>query len=279
MKPRFLARRSTAARLPEAATEAHPHAGHLGAARRGLERNEFSFAFQPKFRLREIGLVGFECLIRWRHNGDVLLPAHFLSIVDDSSLSPSFTELIFERAGQMLQRWKAAGHAQLNLAINMSAKEMTHGDMAQRISHVCRAYDIAPERLEIELTNAGQADLLDQLDKAIRAVQATGARVAIDDLGGAFNSLMLLQQLPADIAKFDRSFLADVPANGVATKKIETLVQFASGNGKEIVLSGIETQAQLAWAKTLQGVDVQGFLLGKPADEVQTDDLIQQYRK
>ncbi|WP_224017465.1 EAL domain-containing protein [Paraburkholderia tropica] len=250
----------------------------ISDARLGLERGEFFFVAQPILRLHEKRLSGFEYLMRWRHPDDgILAPARFISLVEDSILARRFTELLIERAADTLQRWQQSGHGDLSLAINLGAAELASADLPQRIQSIFAAREILPGRLEIELTGAVQPDRLDGLAEAMRAVQAIGAQVALDDLGGGYNSLTLLQQLPADIVKFDRSYLANVPADGEATRTIEMLVKFARGHGKQIVLSGVETHAQFAWAQSLQDVNVQGFYIDKPHDETRVGELINRY--
>ncbi|WP_414442267.1 EAL domain-containing protein [Burkholderia sp. 22PA0106] len=248
-------------------------------AERGLDQDEFFFKLQPKIRLSENRLSGFEYLIRWRHpNGDVLLPAYFISVVEESSLADQFTNRLLERAAQRLAHWQAAGHGDLSVAINLSAEQLGSRDLPARLAALCDAYGIAPRRLEIELTCFVQLDRLDWLVDAIQAVQALGVGVALDDLGAGFNSLTFLQQLPAEIVKFDRSLLAHVPANEEATAMFRKLMGIARENGKRIVIAGIETREQHAWASTLIDVEGQGYFIGEPCEESQVHEVIGRFK-
>ncbi|WP_253185487.1 EAL domain-containing protein [Burkholderia plantarii] len=135
------------------------------------------FMPRPKARLPAHRRCGFEYLIRWRHpEGAVPHPAYFISVVEDSGLAGQFTAL------------------------------------PRRLADACRARALAPQGIGIELTCTVEPERPDWLGEAIHAAQAAGARVALDDLGAGFNSLTL-QQLPADIVKFDRSLLARLPAS------------------------------------------------------------------
>ncbi|MBI0328629.1 EAL domain-containing protein [Burkholderia plantarii] len=248
-------------------------------AERGLDQGEFFFMLQPKVRLPEHRLCGFEYLIRWRHpEGAVLHPAYFISVVEDSELAGQFTALLLDRAARRLAHWKAIGHGDLSIAINLSADELGRAELPRRLADACRAHVVAPQGIEIELTCTVEPERLDWLVEAIHAVQAVGARVALDDLGAGFNSLTLLQQLPADIVKFDRSLLERVPADAEAAARLAKLAAIARERGKRIVLAGIENAAQLAWACLLGDLDGQGFFIGKPCDESRADAVIGQYR-
>ncbi|ALK30587.1 hypothetical protein Bpla01_32540 [Burkholderia plantarii] len=149
-------------------------------AERGLDQGEFLFMARPKARLPVHRRCGFEYLIRWRHpEGAVPHPAYFISVVEDSGLAGQFTA------------------------------------PPRRLADACRARAVAPQGIGIELTCTVEPERPDWLGEAIHAAQAAGARVALDDLGAGFNSLTL-QQLPADIVKFDRSLLVRLPASAEA---------------------------------------------------------------
>ncbi|AYQ91796.1 MAG: EAL domain-containing protein [Paraburkholderia tropica] len=248
----------------------------LNDAERGLHQDEFFFLLQPKFRLLDCKLSGFEYLIRWQHpERGVLEPTSFISVVDDSFLARRFTGLLTERATHMLAKWTANGHDALSIAINLSSLELGQMDFPAHLSSSIVSLGLDPKRFEIELTDTVTPDRLDWLVEAIHAVQAIGVRVALDDFGAGFNSLTLLQQLPVDIVKFDRSLIRDVLQNGESMRVAETLVQLAKGNGKRIVMTGIETAEQLEWARTLPNdIEGQGYHLGEPLYEADVDALI-----
>jgi EAL domain-containing protein (putative c-di-GMP-specific phosphodiesterase class I) len=242
---------------------------------RGLRQDEFFFLLQPKLELQECGVSGFECLIRWQHPvRGVLEPTSFISLVEDSFLARRFTDILIRRAARLLTQWKAAGRDDLSVAINLSSVELGSRDFPGRLSSLIRSLDIDPSRFEIELTDVVHPDRLDWLVEVIHAAQAIGVRVALDDFGAGFNSLTLLQQLPVDLVKFDRSLIKDVVSNDELTRTIHTLIDLAKNHGKRIVITGLETAEQFEWAKTLPGVEAQGFFISEPLREAEVDDFI-----
>jgi EAL domain-containing protein (putative c-di-GMP-specific phosphodiesterase class I) len=248
-------------------------------AERGLGQDEFFFVLQPKLRLQENKLSGFEYLIRWQHpESGVLEPAYFISVVEDSSLAGRFTDMLVARAAETLLQWKIAGHEDLSLAINLSATELGRKDMPGRLSALFDSLGVNPCRFQIELTGVVHPDQLDWLVDVIQAVQAIGVRVALDDFGSGFNSLTLLQQLPVDIVKFDRSLISQVGVNGESRRMVETLVRLAQNHGKRIVITGLETAEQFAWARTLPDIEGQGYFICEPIDEEEIDKIIFRHR-
>jgi len=225
--------------VSEGQTAAH---NILRDAGRGLARDEFVFLLQPKVNLQQNRLCGFEYLIRWqRPDGGVMEPMQFVSVVEDAFLADRFTEMLLVRASQRLAQWRAEGHDTLSLSINVSAVELARKDLPGRISSLLTSLGVCPGNLEIELTDVVHPDRLDGLVDAIRAVQSTGARVALDDFGAGFNSFTLLQQLPVDIVKFHRSLLKHVALYANSRKMVESLIRLAQQHGKRIVLTGLET--------------------------------------
>ncbi|MFC0697188.1 EAL domain-containing protein [Paraburkholderia humisilvae] len=246
----------------------------ISDAERGLGQNEFFFVLQPKLRLQENKLSGFESLIRWQHpESGVLEPAYFISVVEDSDLAGRFTDLLIARAAKTLVQWKIAGRGDLSLAINLSAMELGRKDLPDRLKALFASLDVRPCAFEIELTGVVHPDQLDWLVDVIQAVQAVGVRVALDDFGAGFNSLTLLQQLPVDTVKFDRSLIRQVTVNEESRRMVETLVRLARNHGKRIVLTGLETSEQFTWAKTLPDIEGQGFFISEPIDEAEVDEV------
>ncbi|MBR8149162.1 EAL domain-containing protein [Burkholderia vietnamiensis] len=247
----------------------------LNDAERGLREDEFFFLLQPKFTLQTLALSGFEYLMRWRHpSRGVLEPSAFISMVEDSRLAGQFTDLLTQRATRMLAQWAASGHHALSISINLSPLELGHADFPARLAALFDTLDVDPHRLEIELTDVVPPARLDWLVEAIHAVQAIGVRVALDDVGAGFNALTLLQQLPVDIVKFDRSLLRDVAQNDEAMRVLETLVHLAKVHRKQTVVTGIETAEQFEWARGLAGIEAQGFYLGAPLCLTEVDAFI-----
>jgi len=244
-------------------------------AERGLAQEEFFFLFQPKLRSEEGRISGFECLMRWQHPVDgVLEPSAFISVVADSELTIRFTDFLLAHAMDTLANWTARGYTNLSLAINLPAIEIVREDLPNKLIAGLACRDLDASRLQIELTEAAEPAELDSFAAAIDVVRGTGVCVALDDFGAGLTSLTLLHQLPVDIIKIGRSFIDGVPNNTEARFIVETLIRLGQRLGKQIVLKGIETEAQLTWARTLPFIDCQGFYISAPIPEYRIDHLI-----
>lgn len=245
---------------------------------RGLAQNEFFLVFQPKLRVPEGKLSGFEALLRWRHPvRDILMPSSFIRVVEDSRLSGRFTDFLLARAAETLADWAACGYGSLSLAINLPVRELAREDLPGKLIRVLATQAIDPTRLEIELTETTEPRPLDELVTAIESVRATGVRVAIDDFGAGYWTLSLLPRLAVDVLKIDRSLVNDIPANAGSTVLLKALVRLGQRLSKQIVIEGIENEAQFVWAKSMPHVDCQGYYISMPVRAAQIDDLVMQH--
>jgi EAL domain-containing protein (putative c-di-GMP-specific phosphodiesterase class I) len=142
---------------------------------------------------------------------------------------------------------------------------------------VLAAQAVDTAKLQIELTETTEPGPLDELVAAVDSVRATGVRVAIDDFGAGYWSLGLLHRLAVDVLKIDRCFISDIPANARSTVLLEALVRLGQLLGKQIVIEGIETEAQFVWAKSMAHVDCQGYYISMPVHAAQIDELVMQH--
>jgi EAL domain-containing protein (putative c-di-GMP-specific phosphodiesterase class I) len=240
-----------------------------------LQRGEFFFLYQPRVTGPLGKLSGFELLMRRRHpSGEIMEPSRFISVVNDSRLAASFTDLVLQEAADTLSTWNTAGHRSLSLVVNLSALELSRPELPGKLRTLFLAKSLAPDRLIIELTRLVEPAQLDDLEDAIRAVRAAGVRVALDDFGASIAPLTLLHQLPVDILALDQSLIESVPDNANARRTLEKLILLGQRLGKHIVLKGVEKKTQYDWARRQPGVECQGHYLSKPLPHNRADALI-----
>lgn len=248
-------------------------------AERGLTRREFFFVYQPQLRLPEGRLSGFESLLRWRHPSRGLLrPDSFIHLVEDSPLTGRFTDFVVAEAAQTLADWTVRGHNTLSLAINLPPREIGRPGLVDQLSALLRARSINASRLQIELTETTDPGSIEQLVSAVDALHESGVSVAIDDFGAGCWSLTILHRLGVDTLKLDRAFMCGIQENASSKVVVEALVQLGRSLGKRVVIEGIETAAQLAWARTLEQIDCQGYYISAPIAKEQIDEFIARYR-
>ncbi|NYH19999.1 EAL domain-containing protein [Paraburkholderia bryophila] len=237
----------------------------IAEAERGLARREFFFVYQPKLRLQEGRLSGFESLLRWRHpSRGVLSPASFIDLVENSPLTGRFTDFVVAEAVRTLSDWTVRGYDTLSLAVNLPPSEVRRPGLPGKLSSLLGRNSIDASRLQIELTEATDPGSIEVLASAVESLRESGVSVAIDDFGSGCWSLVILHRLGVDTLKLDRSFMADIQENADSKVIVEALVQLGQRLGKRVVIEGIETEAQFAWASTIGHIDCQGYYISAP---------------
>ncbi|WP_158608934.1 EAL domain-containing protein [Paraburkholderia sp. RAU2J] len=243
---------------------------------RGLERNEFMLVFQPKLRVPEERLSGFEALLRWRHPvHGILTPTSFIQTVESSGLSGRFTDFLLEKSAETLSDWAACKYTTLSLTISLSHQELTRGNLPGKLLALLASHAVEPAKLQVQLTESTESGPLDVLLAAVDSIRETGVQVAIGDFGAGGWPPSILHRLAVDVLKIDRSLISGVPGSSEATNVLEVLVRLGQRLGKQIVIDGIENEAQLTWTKSMANVDCQGSYICMPVHAAQIDDLVE----
>jgi EAL domain-containing protein (putative c-di-GMP-specific phosphodiesterase class I) len=244
-------------------------------ARRGLDAREFFFVYQPKLRIGEGRLSGFESLLRWNHpSRGVLTPSSFIHLVEDSPLTGSFTDFIVAQAARTLADWTMRGYDTLSLAVNLPAAEIARPGLAAQLATLLVSCSIDTSRLQIELTESTDPGSIETLASSIASLKERGVSVAIDDFGAGCWSLAILHRLGIDTLKLDRRFMSDSQDNDNSRVVVESLIELGQRLGKRVVIEGVETAEQFAWIKTIDQVDCQGYYISAPIVDEQIDKLV-----
>ncbi len=228
--------------------------------RSALEQGRFVVHYQPQARI-DGEIIGFEALARWNHptRGQVP-PSEFIPLAEESGLIAPIGEWILRAACREAATWPP----HLHVAVNLSPVQFRHGDLAGLVHQVLIDTGLAPNRLELEITESVLIDDLSRALSILRRLKALGVRIAMDDFGTGYSSLSTLQAFPFDKIKIDRSFIANLDRNAQAATIVRAVLALGRGLNLPVVAEGVETQAQLAFLSREDCAEVQGYLLGRP---------------
>jgi diguanylate cyclase (GGDEF)-like protein len=253
------------------ATEAERGFAVESQLHRALDGNEIFVAYQPVIELPSTRVIGFEALVRWRRDGEVIEPALFLAIAQESELIMRIDSFVLNEACQQLMRWTAEfpQHEHLHMAVNLSARQLARGDLVDVVGDALAHSGLAPERLVLEITEGNLMTDLRATIAALEGIRELGVQLAIDDFGTGYSSLSYLQRFGAHTVKIDRSFIEGTDVNEPDTRIVEAIIGLANTFGMTTVAEGVETLQQFERVKALGCGAAQGYLLGRPmpADE------------
>jgi diguanylate cyclase (GGDEF)-like protein len=232
--------------------------------RRAVAEDGLQLQFQPKFSLADDHVVGVEALLRWcdPEHGEIP-PSRFVAIAEESGLILDLGAWVVRAACRQARAWLDQGF-NVPIAINVSAKELLHGDPARVLECEAAAAGIPASLIELEITES----LLVKDSAAVRGAldrfRSLGCRIALDDFGTGYSSLAYITRFPPDRIKIDKSFVRNVdrsPSDGAIANAILSL-----GRSLDLVVTaeGIERSGQLDWLRSRGCHEAQGFLLSRP---------------
>ena len=234
--------------------------------RGALARSELQLHWQPVVRGEAI--VGAEALVRWNHPQRGLLgPDAFIPQAEESGLIRAIGEWTQERALSQIGAWQRLLPGTPWFALNVSALELAQGEpYVARLRDALAAHGVAPERLELEVTERVLMTHLPETIETLRRLGALGVRLAIDDFGTGYSSLAYLRRLPIHKLKIDRGFLRELASSSGDAMIVETIAAMARGLGLQVAAEGVETEAQLERLRAVGCEEWQGHLYSEPLE-------------
>ncbi|MEA3080379.1 MAG: hypothetical protein QOD54_47 [Sphingomonadales bacterium] len=229
--------------------------------RLALERDEFELLYQPLFDLEENRICSFEALLRWRHPKlGLISPADFIPVAEDTGLIVPIGSWVIREACSRAASWPE----HVRVAVNVSAVQFHRGTLNESILRALADSGLAPNRLEVEITESIFLEGGDATLRLLHALRALGVRIALDDFGTGYSSLSYLQSFPFDKLKIDRSFIQNLLTRDGAIAIVHAITELANALGIETTAEGVEETAQLMELRAHGCSSVQGFLFAEP---------------
>jgi diguanylate cyclase len=234
----------------------------LGELRRGISSGQLVLHFQPKIRMGDGTVDGFEALVRWEHpERGLLFPDAFVDVVEQTSLLAPMTVQVIEQALAHCATLEGAG-----VAVNVSSASLSDPELVGAVEAALAHWGIAGSRLTVEITESAIIGDLPRAVALLERLRALGVRIAIDDYGTGHSSLAYLHRLPADELKIDRAFIADLDSDPRRAAIVRSTIELARDLGLCVVAEGVETEAAWRMLATLGCDMAQGYLIARPAD-------------
>ncbi len=245
--------------------------------RGALARDELLLYYQPQMSAAGERMVGAEALIRWQ-NGDAELvsPAEFIPLAEETLLILPIGEWVIHSACRQVRTWLDAGLAPVRIAVNVSAHQITAGDVATVVRAALDANDVGPQWLTVELTESVLMKEAELAALQIAQLREMGVLVALDDFGTGYSSLAYLSRFALDKIKIDQSLVRDVTTDAKSAAIASATIALAHGLGLTVVAEGVETQEQLAFLRGAACDEIQGYLFSRPVPAARMGELLVQ---
>ena len=230
-----------------------------------FENLEFQMHLQPKYELVSRRLVGAEALVRWENTGaDHRYPDEFIPVFEKTGFIVQLDLYMMECTCQLLRHWIDFGIEPVPISVNQSKLLLLNPIYFNVITTTIEKYNLPPELIEVEITETIMYDNAAVLNALIANLHEYGIRVAIDDFGSGYSSLVLLRDIKADVLKIDKAFVYKAEKDLIGKKILSSIIQLADTLNMQILAEGVETENQLNMLANLGCHEVQGYLLGRP---------------
>jgi diguanylate cyclase (GGDEF)-like protein len=238
----------------------------ISEARRALDRGEFTLFYQPKIKLMDRSLSGFEALLRWRQpDGRYAAPGEYLPVLEDGEMSRRIGDFVMDEAIRQASCWRASGFDFGNIAINVSSSQFIGSGFVDRLISSMAEAGLAPGDIQIEVTEGVLLSTgATSVASGLKRLSDHGIKIAFDDFGTGYASLVHLRQLEFDVIKLDMSFVRSMLTSPADMAIVEAVLTLARRLGKQVVAEGVETSTQ---AETLLAHGChygQGYLFSRP---------------
>ncbi|MFO7749762.1 MAG: EAL domain-containing protein [Desulfobacteraceae bacterium] len=232
-----------------------------------LLNGEFELYFQPKVSLSTGEISGAEALIRWIKDGEVISPALFIPVAEETGYMVPMGEWVMKTAFETISRWSRLGHQGLTMSVNLSGVQFQDTELLDKIETFFKETGANPESLKFEITESVVMSDPALAYRVTAQLKEMGSEISIDDFGTGYSSLGYLKKFPFDELKIDKSFLDDFPGSNEDLSIVKSILSLASNLNLKVTAEGVETKQQADMLKRLKCDEIQGFYFSRPVRE------------
>jgi diguanylate cyclase len=242
----------------------------VGDLRRAIIDNQLFLLYQPKVDLSTLEVMGVEALVRWKHpTFGILTPDHFIPLAEQTGLIMPLTLWVLNEALRQCNLWNQQ-EVRLSVAVNLSPWNLQSSALPEQIKGLLTSSGVSPVQLELEITESAIMANPTQATEILTVMKAMGLRIAIDDFGTGYSSLALLNRLPVDIIKIDKSFVTKLAIEAQDAVIVRSMIYLAHNLGLKVVAEGVENRETMRMLIKIGCDMAQGYHIShpRPAEEL-----------
>jgi diguanylate cyclase (GGDEF)-like protein/PAS domain S-box-containing protein len=247
------------------------------ALRRAIDNNEFVLFYQPKVHIATGRISGAEVLLRWQRPGHGMVsPALFIPLLEETGLIVRVGSWVIHESCRKIAEWGRSHVGAVHLSVNVSGIQFFVGGLEEEVMRAIKENDIAPELLELELTESSLMSNAEDTITVLQNLKALGVKISIDDFGTGYSSLAYLKRFPIDKLKIDIAFVREVTSNPDDAAIVLAIINMAHSLKLKVVAEGVEKDAQLSYLRRHDCDEMQGYYFSRPLPEA---DFVQMLRE
>lgn len=241
--------------------------------KKALEKEQLSLVYQPKVDLKTRQTIGMEALLRWEHPelGSVS-PVEFIPVAEETGQIIQIGEWVLREACKQNQLWQEKGLPPLCISVNVSVLQFQHGDFLKTVISALEESNMRAQYLELEITESIMQNIKESIE-ILGSLRKLGIKTSMDDFGTGYSSLHILQSLPIDTIKIDKSFIDDI-RNTNRQSMVKTIIDLGLNLNLNVVAEGIEHEHQIDALIESNCLIGQGYLFSKPVNPKEFEELL-----
>ena len=230
-----------------------------------IERGEWLFPVYQPIIDRFWNIISMEALIRWNHpeRWDIP-PSKFIPLAEEMRLIWDIGKFMIQRVCEQMLAWKTEGYDYPNVAINVSAHQLTDRELVHTFEKILRETGVLPEKITVELTESAIVQDIEQARNILEELRKLWMRISIDDFWTGQSNMAALANLPIDTIKIDRSFVEELTKDIPHLNLCRSIITFAHNLRKDVIAEWVETAEQLDILRGLRCDKFQGYLISRP---------------
>ena len=247
--------------------------------RSALNGDKIFFHLQPQYDINH-NLRGFEALARMKDDdGSFISPADFIPVAEKTGLVDRIDMRVFELSMEFLDKVSRETGTDVMMSVNVSVKHLMKNTFIEDIKRILTANNIAPERVEIEITESIMIDSAEKALQRINEIKAMGMKVAIDDFGTGYSSLSYLNNFPSDLLKIDTAFIDQMNMSESSKQYVAMIISIGHILNLKVISEGVESNDQVDVLKKIGCDYIQGFVWGRPMPPEDAGKLVDSLKK
>ncbi len=245
--------------------------------RTALSNNKIFFHLQPQYDM-DHKLRGFEALARMKDDDDTYIsPVDFIPVAEKTGLVDRIDMRVFELAMDFLDKATNERNSDVMLSVNVSVRHLMKNNFIDEIKRIISSHNVAPERIEIEITESIMIDSAEKALQRIDEIKAMGMKVAIDDFGTGYSSLSYLNNFPSDLLKIDKSFIDQMNLSESSRQYVAMIISIGHILNLKVISEGVESPEQVKVLKDIGCDYIQGYVWGKPVPPEEAAKLMESF--
>jgi diguanylate cyclase (GGDEF)-like protein/PAS domain S-box-containing protein len=243
--------------------------------RGALAKEEFELYYQPIIDIGTRRVHAMEVLLRWRRpDGGLVLPDHFIPIIEENGLIVPIGEWVMRSACAQSVEWQRRGLEPVPLAVNLSPRQFMHRGLIESIRRILDETGIDPALIEFEITETALMQHGEQTLEILGQINSMGIRLSIDDFGTGYSSLAYLKRFPVRKIKIDRAFIKDLEGSAEDRAIVAAIIALSTSLQLSVVAEGVETEGQYALLERSGCQYAQGYLFAPPVEGAEAESLL-----